>query len=107
MEEYMIKFSKQATDVANESALHAWAEVNNIHIDNVLVRNIFKEVILYESYKYPTEEPVCAGFVIWDGKKKTVWLITYDDKMIDRKSADYKKLAEYAMKQTDRLLSMR
>lgn len=60
----MIKFSKQATDVANESALNAWAEVNNIHIDNVLVRNIFKEVILYESYKYPTEEPVCAGFVI-------------------------------------------
>ena len=103
----MIEFARQDTDTPNESSLHAWAEVMNWHIDKVHVRNIFKEVILYESFKYPKEGPVCAGFVIWDDKKKSVWLITDSTGNLDLKSEAYKKLKMYATDQTAKLLAKR
>ena len=103
----MIKFSTQDTCPPNYSSLPAWAEVMTWHIDKVHVRNIFKEVILYESFKYPKEGPVCAGFVIWDGKKKSVWLITDSTGNLNLESEAYKKLKMYAMDQASKLIAKR
>ena len=103
----MIEFTKAASNTPNEQSLMVWAEVMNWHVDKVLIRNIFKEVILYESWAYPTETPECKAFVIWNGKKKSVWLITDTSGRLSMDSEAYKKLKDYSIRQANRLFSMR
>lgn len=103
----MITFTKDNSTIENRESLAAWANANNVHIDKMYVDDFNKNVVFYESYKYPTETPVFAGFVIWDGKTRTAWLIHDTTGTLGLDTEDYKKIKEYATKQLNRLLSMR
>lgn len=103
----MITFTKDNSTIENRGSLAAWANANNVHIDKMHVDDFTKNVVFYESYKYPTEIPVFAGFVIWDGKTRTAWLIYDTTGTLGLDTEDYKKIKYYATKQLNRLFSMR
>lgn len=103
----MITFTKDNSAIKDRESLAAWANANNIHIDKMYIDDFNKNVVFYESYKYPTETPVFAGFVIWDGKKQTTWLIYDTNGTLSLDTEAYKKIKDYAANQLNRLLSIR
>jgi hypothetical protein len=108
-----IQFSK-VEDVKSHESLEAWAEVNNVHIDEVRQEDYFG--LMYFSYKYFSKNGVDTKqlykIVIWDKMKNNAWSIgMYDyinDKecrcvLCDENSKEYNQLKDYAINQWSRL----
>ena len=108
-----IQFSK-AEDVKSHESLEAWAEVNNVHIDEVRQEDYFG--LMYFSYKYFSENGKdirkLSNIVIWDKMKNTAWCIGLYDYISDKErcrvlceenSKEYNQLKDYAISQWARL----
>ncbi len=108
-----IEFSK-AEDIKSHEELEAWAEVNNIHIDEVRQEDYFG--LMYFSYKYFSENgkdiKKLSNIVIWDKMKNNAWCIGLYDYINDKEcrrilceenSKEYNQLKEYAINQWARL----
>lgn len=108
-----IQFSK-VEDVKSYESLNAWAEVNNVHIDEVRQEDDFG--LMYFSYKYFSENGKdirkLSNIVIWDKMKNTAWCIGLYDYINDKEcrrvlceenSKEYNQLKDYAISQWARL----
>ena len=108
-----IQFSK-AEDIKSHESLEAWAEVNNVHIDEVRQEDYFG--LMYFSYKYFSENGKdirkLSNIVIWDKMKNTAWCIGLYDYISDKErcrvlceenSKEYNQLKDYAISQWARL----
>ena len=108
-----IQFSK-AEDIKSHESLEAWAEVNNVHIDEVRQEDYFG--LMYFSYKYFSENGKdirkLSNIIIWDKMKNTAWCIGLYDYISDKErcrvlceenSKEYNQLKDYAISQWARL----